>query len=572
MIDLAKIIQNVNQQRGLLFQPASCHIDKYIAEFSGYIENVGGITISFTENFPTQLPDIYLQDTSKPHLHVDNKGKICLTDQSSLLIDTTHPTQLVLECIDRALQIVGLSPDSPKYQEELKKEFLSYWGTRERRFSCDSILRLPPDNTLCQEYPIYQFEKQYLLANSIYDANAFLCNTLGNKVDIERPSYQALVIRLKKGSSVPTPFRNYDWSTVLHYILHNTDAKTHDLFLTYTSRCVKKYILFMVLVLPDVEGDILFGFLIRFTNQHKMPMKASRTKIVYQLDISRADYDFQLLRCGATPSLYNKKVLLLGCGSIGGFLANNLCQMGITQLDLLDNDMFTMDNVHRHFMGFDAFRTDASAYKADLLKCTLNEKYAYLDLDSLNYIDRSVENVILAHPERLSSYDLVISALGEPTLNLEINRLLIENNISTPFLVCFNEPYGIGGHVITTNLSQESCLRCFYSNLVSGSLVPFLGSLVQPNQNFKRSLSGCSGIFVPYSTLDSQQTAIFAARKAIEILNGALRHNDLVTWKGDPFLLESHGYKLSPYFHRTPNLEGFTNQSCPVCKRKHVQS
>lgn len=297
-----------------------------------------------------------------------------------------------------------------------------------------------------------------------------------------------------------------------------------------------------------------------------MPMKSSRTKIVLQINLIRRDYDFLLSRCSAVPSLKNRRILLLGCGSIGGFIANNLCQMGITQLDMVDDDEYTVENVYRHFLGFEGVRGKASHNKSDLLKHHLEEKYAYLDLDALNYQKRTVQDIILTNPTRLSSYDLIISALGEPTINLEINRILVENDISVPFIVCFNEPYGIGGHVISSNLSCESCLQCYYTDLSSGNLVPFLGSFVQPGQNFKRSLSGCSGIFVPYSTLDSQQTAIHAARKAIDILNGVATCNNWFNWRGDPTLIEAQGYSLSQVFHSPPKIDHFKNPLCPVCK------
>lgn len=88
-------------------------------------------------------------------------------------------------------------------------------------------------------------------------------------------------------------------------------------------------------------------------------------------------------------------------------------------------------------------------------------------------------------------------------------------------------------------------------------------------QNFKKSLSGCSGTFVPYSTLDSQQTAIYAARKAVAVLNGTLTHNDFYTWRGDATLLESQGFHVSAYFGAGSLSEQFVNTKCPTCKRRH---
>lgn len=201
-----------------------------------------------------------------------------------------------------------------------------------------------------------------------------------------------------------------------------------------------------------------------------------------------------------------------------GYIANNLCQLGIGAIDLLDDDLFSKENVHRHFLGVDSLMCKSNN-KAVLLKERLEQMYPYADIDSLDYEDRSVEKFILKK-DRLKNYDIIISALGEPTLNLEINRVLYEEKIFTPFVCGFNEPYGIGGHAVAVNIDQNSCLRCLYTDLISDDLVPFRASLVEEGQYFKKNISGCSSAFVPYSCLDSQQTAIIVARLAIAILKG----------------------------------------------------
>ena len=569
MLDIAQLIQEVNERRGLLFQPASCRSEEYIAEFAGRVDGIGVLVLAFPKHFPIQIPDIYLQDTTTPHLHVESDGKICLTDESSLLINISDPCQLIMDCIDLAFKTLDLTPKTEEYEHALQNEFLSYWGLRSHGFIAHSILHIPTEEIVCREYPAFPFEKSYLVADSREEAQAYINNTLHREEKIEKPERMVLVIKLKNGCMLPSPFKQFDWSKTLRYILDNTDAETRQQFLSYIYTPIKKRTLSILLVVPRKGGDIVFGVTIRFNNNHKMPMVASKTKAVLHVNVIRRDYDYLLSRCGATSSLKSKKVLLLGCGSIGGFIANNLCQMGITQLDLLDDDVFRAENIHRHFLGFEGIRRHGSTNKADLLSSILGEKYAYLDIDPLNYSERSVEEVVLSSPEKLLAYDLVISALGEPTINLEINRLLVEQNLKIPFIVCFNEPYGIGGHIITTNISENSCLRCYYSEITAGTLSSFLGSLVAPDQNFKRSISGCAGTFVPYSTLDSQQTAIHAARKAVAVLNGALTNNDLFTWKGDSSLLVSHGFQASPLFNNTHTIHDFSNPSCPICKRRH---
>ena len=568
MIDIQAVMEEVNKQKGLSFQPIESE-SPYIAMYSGEYLSYGRLKIGFLSSFPYSLPAIFITGQKSRRLHVDDKGKICLIHESSLLLDVNRPEQIIIDAFELAERVLSLTPEMPEYRVELRKEFLSYWGQQEHGRTIWSILSIERGRSILK-VPLFRHEKGYILAPSHADANSFLCDYYGLP-PISGIQGTAWVIPLKEDAEMPSPFIHYTWSDIIRYFKENAEEDIRRQFWNLSDRPVKKAAVYLVFIAPSQAGDIVFGVAAFFNNRHNLPIKVSQTSAIYQLDIQRFDSDFLLSRGGAPNFLKDRRVLLLGCGSIGGFLANNLCQMGITKLDLLDNDYFIPYNVHRHFMGFEAIKKTTRA-KADLLRNSLCEKYPYVDIDSLNYVDRSVECTILQHPERLSQYDLIISALGEPTLNLAINDLLIEHKILVPFLVCFNEPYGIGGHVITTNLSKESCLRCFYSDLEDGTLCAFLGSLTGPNQNFVKSISGCSGSFVPYSTLDSQQTAIHAARKALAVLDGSLTHNDFFTWRGDSSLLESQGFCASAYFYEGPLKEPFTNPRCPICKRRKGSS
>lgn len=569
MIDISVTMQQVNQVEGLSFQvvePESPYIAMYSVEYHGH----GTLKLGFKASFPYTLPSIFISPVPVMHLHIDSKGKICLTDESSLLLDVSKPAQIIVECLRLADRVLNLSPDDPQYQAELKKEFLSYWGLQGHGTAIQSIFPVSNCHSI-QEIPLLNAGKNYILAPSLPDANSFICDYCGlSPIDTSKVTPQcAWVIRLKDGAALLSPFEDHNWSDIIGYIKNNADKETRQKFWDLASKPVTKTTVWLIFVVPaadKAEGDIVFGVYVGINNIHKMPIKASRSRTVLQVNVIRRDYDFLLSRCGASPSLIDKRVLLLGCGSVGSFLANNLCQMGITQLDILDKDTFSIDNVYRHFMGFEAVKQKATLYKSDLLRNILSEKYAYLDIDSLNYINRTVESVILENPDRLFQYDLIISALGEPTLNLAINDLLVTHQISVPFIVCFNEPYGIGGHVITTNISNESCLRCFYTDPTCGTLCSFRGSLVGANQIFKKTISGCSGTFVPYNTLDSQQTALYAARKAVEVLTGKLTYNDFYTWRGDASLLISQGFNVSEYFHSNAEIKHFSNSNCPICQ------
>lgn len=241
----------------------------------------------------------------------------------------------------------------------------------------------------------------------------------------------------------------------------------------------------------------------------------------------------------------------------------------------MDQDILTEENIYRHILGFK--EAVKKGYKADLLKEYLENQYPFIDIDSLGFIDRSVE-AFIQNTERLKGYDLIVSALGEPTINLEINRILNEKGITTPFIVCFNEPYGIGGHAVAVNLQSGGCLRCMYTDLISNELVPFLVSLVAAGQNFKKSLSGCAGAFVEYTALDSQQTALLTTRLAMDVLAGRCEKSTILSWFGSSDSLINHGFKVSDYYDHMANQKSYNsvkesipiNERCPICSKKNL--
>lgn len=79
-------------------------------------------------------------------------------------------------------------------------------------------------------------------------------------------------------------------------------------------------------------------------------------------------------------------------------------------------------------------------------------------------------------------------------------------------------------------------------------------SLVKEGQNFKKNISGCGGSYVPYSALDSRQTAIHTVRLAISVLRGELAENCVITWFGDDEQILSQGFITSEYY-RTIKIE-----------------
>ena len=86
------------------------------------------------------------------------------------------------------------------------------------------------------------------------------------------------------------------------------------------------------------------------------------------------NYQMQRLftRGGDGNVCFDKRCLLIGCGSVGSYVSKAIIDVGITDnITLLDNDFLEIENLARHLCGSDhlCLRTSKSeALKLELLK------------------------------------------------------------------------------------------------------------------------------------------------------------------------------------------------------------
>lgn len=120
-------------------------------------------------------------------------------------------------------------------------------------------------------------------------------------------------------------------------------------------------------------------------------------------------------RGGGKLDLHGKRVLLLGCGSVGGHLAFELARAGVGQLALVDHDIFTPENTYRHVLG----KRYWGQNKARALRGAMMAQLPFTDADA---VPETVETALACGMVRLNDYDLIVSALGNPTSELALNR------------------------------------------------------------------------------------------------------------------------------------------------------
>jgi molybdopterin/thiamine biosynthesis adenylyltransferase len=296
------------------------------------------------------------------------------------------------------------------------------------------------------------------------------------------------------------------------------------------------------------------------TGQH--PLLPGVEARLWPLFVARREPSYLVPRGGGQMSLTDKKVLLIGCGAVGGHVAHDLVRSGVLRLTLVDADTHSVENTFRHVLGV----ARKTALKVEALCDELRTKYPYLTVEA---VTSNIEPACRTGKVKLPDFDLVIAATGNPTAELWLNEQLHGLLVAPPVLFTWLEAYGIGGHALLTRPGQPGCLQCLYTDPEEPQLVNRAG-FAAPGQQFSMSLAGCSARHTPYGSLDATRTAEVATRLALRVLTGREVGSPLISWKGDAEDFLAAGFVLTNRYgvseeKLNKNCYGYTSPTCSVC-------
>ncbi len=196
----------------------------------------------------------------------------------------------------------------------------------------------------------------------------------------------------------------------------------------------------------------------------------------------------------------DRRVALLGCGSLGSGIAELLAKSGVRHLTLVDPELLTYDNIGRSSLGAEAVGQN----KASALKSKIERALPHVTCHAVptSWVDMS---------RQLSSYDLTISTMAIWQENVLLNRLAIEASIR-PIVYAWLEPHALAAHAVCIR-SSAVCLECGFQ--LNG----------QPNRvatrwsgNTREAEPGCGGSFQPYGAIDLAPAQALVAELALDTL------------------------------------------------------
>jgi len=212
------------------------------------------------------------------------------------------------------------------------------------------------------------------------------------------------------------------------------------------------------------------------------------------------------------------RIAIVGCGTIGGYLARALVQLGAGhkgKLLLVDSDVFRPENLGRHILSV----RHLSRNKASALGDQLQSDFPDLSVEA---IAASAQ----ANFDRLTGYDLVVDATGDQQFSDALNAFALkfteEGRSFPPTLFAMIFGNGVAAQSFLTSwTSTSACYRCLKPNFDQDwRFSPVKSS----TDEVFVSVRPCSrGAFIPYGVSASMHAAALAAGHLIDFFSEGYR-------------------------------------------------
>lgn len=524
------------------------------------------LRIGLGQNFPIGLPIIFLVpwDVLGFLPHVDIDGYVCFAQEEGLLLNRRDPLDIAEEALKRAIRVLSDGFEGSNYSD-LVDEFESYWVRLKEKESLPSFIR-PDDVT--RKISVALSEKSY---EFVCDGEQAVSEYLNGNRPKHRTIRAGLYIPLRPGFLITPPQGGSFWDIEKVRQIVNSGIMPEGVrVLERLSRKWKSEELVLFRLPRPSGGATLFGIRFEGVSGGHPLRKEGKVQRLIPVALVRRDRQYLIPRGGGKMELENKRVALIGCGSVGGYIALEIARAGVSDLTLIDHDTLSEENIFRHVLGRSALQKS----KVDALKKEIEDKIPFTKVTP---VPKHIEVAIDEGQLDLTRFDLLMVALGKPTMELYLNEIIHGTKGSPPVVFTWLEPYGIGGHAMLTNNSREGakvpgCLECLFTPAVGdpNSSLHNRSSFAEGGQSFGKNISGCAGLFTPYGSLDAMRTAELATRLAIDALERTVQGNPLLSWKGSKaefvkagFLVSSRCDLSEDELHATRY--EYVNPKCSVC-------
>ena len=522
-----------------------------------------------------QLPKFYLlaAETYGTLAHVtlitSGHGSVCVQDRESISVNFEVPALAYEESLKRHINLIEKLILNPEWNRlELLREFYSNWeilctltGILNLKLYCAGDSKIP--YSLYIKRPKRKTKvgiQGHFLGQDQKQSNNLAFKTIRRSLhwDSRQASGRAIVLALSSLEPAPVSLNDLAlwYIDALTKLCPDSMAKLKH----FQKHPSKEF--WLVFCANTVSGDTWFSIRFRSKVKAKLPITINQCQpwTIEPFIVRSLSRESLMPRSGGRSELAERSVLLVGCGSVGSEVAHRLASAGVGKLVISDPDLFSADNLYRHTLSIG----DIGYHKSPCVAMDLCLKYPWIIAEG---VCKNLET--FSEIEELDQFDLIIVAIGSPTIEREFHAFVESNGVITAVVNTWVEAHGVGGHATLDIPSTKGCLRCAYvdprelSRGLSSNL-----NFLKPNQELTITHAGCGNQFLPYSGIAASYTATIAADLATQYLMSTIANSSKISWKGNADEAVRQGFKLT---HRYENFSKplevlpLFNSECDVC-------
>lgn len=475
--------------------------------------------------FPHSFPQIFLR-SPPPALtwtHVEGDGRLCIWPDHDA-IDREDPCSVLRILLGEACELVE-SLARGERAEDFREEFLSYWARFVRPGARQVVSLLQPHGPTRLVHVAPLRGGRLVVADDSAELGIWLqrAGTLGSR----EPGRGVL-------ACLPTPMMPGDYPRKVSGLVALLHAQAPEA-LEMLRQVAAETPPYLTVVLASAAADgpclaavtLLRRALVTFPGSRrkdrliegfregKVPEGVARDRYLGQCSleasiVERADHGWVHGRGQNRQSetLRHARVAVLGCGSVGSAVAMRLAEVGVGHLLLVDPQALASANVGRHVLGMGSlFQAKAAALAAAILS-------RFPHIGSVRHVTARCQNFLSSGGGGLTSFDLIISAMGDWPGEASLNDWHLAVGRRLPVLYAWTEAHACAGHAVLV-AQQGGCLRCG----MGADLRPRVQVTQWPEGlSTLQSEPACGAAFQPYGPVELGYITTMASEMALDAL------------------------------------------------------
>ncbi len=493
------------------------------------------VQFAIPRDFPASVPQVFFDKSLCLALpHIEETGRFCHGVEPSPQ-DYAQPIGVARAVLQALADFWQKSHDAAWVLHEFHRERLSYWQRFCQKFRMEYKSPTPQDVRVALS-PLEGVSEGQLAAYFLQGPNSrskLMLATVG--------ASDPQVIAARHGWSVGTLVRGHvlfvpvldnvrwtphDWPrslVQLESLVAQVTDHQQSVVAWLESKQDERPQPFMVVLVQD---KVCYGYIIT-----PAPVPRLTLPGIAPVVISRVDADWALSRDHQLPLLTGrrqKRVLVLGCGSLGAPVAELLARSGVGELHLLDKEGFEPENCGRHILG----AADVGVPKANALASRLRMLIPGLTVKS----HAALAADWLQHVCKPGTYDLVVDCTGESSIRVMLSQFRRIAIGPCPIVHAWVEPFCAAAHVVHL-APNDSWPSDDPGGKIAAAAWP---------QDARINLPACGTGFHPYGAADVWQSAGFTAERVLAVLDGKMQLSTVWSSIRSKAFFDSLGVEVEP--------------------------